>query len=68
MKEVRKDVIEKLLIGYKKVKAKEPARLTYSYETARAKHYVYDDGLVYHFNTLGYDGTRYHSEIKKEGK
>lgn len=62
MKNVRKDVQKKLLEGYTKLKATNPLQGGYSYHTPKADHYLrVVDGVMY-FNSIGYDGTRYHSE------
>ena len=66
MKNVRKDVQEKLIKGYEKRKATNPQQGGYSYHTTRADHYLrVADGKMY-FNSIGYDGTRYHSEKSVE--
>ena len=62
MKNVRKDVQEKLIKGYTDLKAKNPQQGGYSYHTAKADHYLRVVDGVMHFNSIGYDGTRYHSE------
>lgn len=68
MREVRRDVRDKLLTGLmqrqeeaKKTGASIPRR--YKYHTGRAKHYIYqdvDEHIVY-FNSELYNGTKCHS-------
>lgn len=64
MKNVRKDVIEKLNSLYKARVLKNYDCKTAEYDTPRAKHYmrVLEDHIAY--NTVGYDGKRYHTEVK----
>lgn len=62
MKNVRKDVKKKLLKGYNERKATNPQQGGYSYHTNRADHYLRVIDGEYYFNSIGYDGTRYHSK------
>lgn len=63
MKNVRKDVIDKLIEEYLKRKATNPQQGGYSYDTRKATHSLRVVDGKYYFNTIGYDGTRYHSEF-----
>ncbi len=62
MKRVREDVKKKLVKGYMELKKTNPQQGGYSYHTNRADHYLRVVNGEYHFITVGYDGTRYHSE------
>lgn len=66
MKNVRKDVKEKLIRGYLKLKATNPQQGGYSYHTNRADHYLRVVDGMYYFNSIGFDGTQYHSREFKE--
>lgn len=68
---VRNDVMDKLIHGL--VQARFKAKQTgasipkrWGYKTNRCTHWVYLDELYdrLSFNTLGYDGKRYHTEVK----
>lgn len=62
MKNVRKDVQEKLIRGYEERKATNPQQGGYSYHTPKADHYLRVTDKMMYFNSVGYDGTHYHSE------
>ena len=64
MKNVRKDVIEKLNFLYSERVLKNYDCKTAEYDTPRAKHCmrVMEDHISY--NTVGYDGKCYHTEVK----
>lgn len=62
MRAVRSDVRAKLLYEYLKLKRTNDQQGGYHYHTSRAVHYIRAYNGVYYFNTIGYDGTRYHSE------
>lgn len=61
MKNVRKDVKEKLVKGYLTRKATNPQQGGYSYHTSKADHFLSVVDGVYYFTTIGYDGTKYYS-------
>lgn len=61
MKNVRKDVKEKLVKEYLTRKATNPQQGGYSYHTNKADHYLSVVDGVYYFTTIGYDGTKYYS-------
>lgn len=70
VKRVRRDVIIKLMIGYRDAvvyaqqhKASIPK--SYKYRTTRCDHYVYHDTETnkYYFNTVQYDGNRCHTTL-----
>lgn len=62
MKNVRKDVQEKLLRDYKNRKKTNPQQGGTRYETRRALHTLSIVDGKYCFTTIGYDGTHYHTE------
>ena len=57
MKNVRKDVKEKLVKGYLERKATNPQQGGYSYHTRKADHFLSVINGVYYFTTKGYDDT-----------
>ena len=63
---VRKDVREKLLEGFLKLKAKNPPQGGWRYKTPRAAHYISVVDGKYCYTTVGYPGTRYHTEEEIE--
>ena len=63
MKNVRKDVIEKLLKKYRELKAKNPQQGGYRYSTPRADHWLVIIDGKFCFTTKQYDGTYCHTEL-----
>lgn len=63
MKNVRRDVIEKLLKNYRELKAKNPQQGGYSYSTPRADHWLRVIDGKFHFGTKNHDGTYQHTEL-----
>lgn len=68
MKNVRKDVVVKLVKGLKEKRnvastkgASLPKR--FEYNTKNAKHFVFFENGIYYCNSEMYDGTRCHSEV-----
>ena len=72
MRNVRKDVIAKLNMGFED--SREHARKHgypmpkgYRYRTPKAEHHIYEEGNTRYYNTVMYDGTICHTEIEKRG-
>ena len=64
MRKVRRDVIEKLLVMYKKMKITNPQQGGRRYSTAKADHYLRVIDVKYCFTSKNYDGTYCHTEIE----
>lgn len=62
MKNVRKDVKNKLVKEFLKRKSTNPQQAGYSYHTAKADHYLRVIDGKYYFSSTGYDGTKYYSK------
>ena len=68
MKNVRKDVKERLFLGLKNAQAFAVAHnasypKTFRYSTRRADHWIYqsDEKREFHYHTIQYDGSVCHS-------